>query len=160
MGQRRDRNQPAAAPLPVDTRAVQDIVGTDNPELLDRKAQDLGKNLVDVGLATSQIRNIFGTARKLQANWLRPRADERPEAAQKRHAARRELVLLKPKLAYLATREPAVRPLKDWLLVAIDAVRQRDEQEEYQRFARFMDFFEATLAYHAAFGGKQEEGRR
>ncbi|WP_119071500.1 type III-A CRISPR-associated protein Csm2 [Aggregatilinea lenta] len=156
---RRDRGgfQQGASHLPVDGNAISGIITEDRPELLVTWAQRLGENLVQVGLKTSQIRNIFGTARKLQADWLPPSADERDEVGQRRQRARRQLVLLKPKLAYQSRREPAVEGLALWLGAAIDAVvtAQNGSPEEYKYFSRFMDFFEAVLAYHRYFGGKE-----
>ena len=61
----------------------------------------------------------------------------------------RELLLLKPKLAYQAAREEKVKPLADVLEVAIDQVDGRRE-----RFQRFVELFEAILAYHTTYGGK------
>ena len=61
----------------------------------------------------------------------------------------RELLLLKPKLAYQAAREPKVKPLADVLDVAIDQVEGQRE-----RFQRLVELFEAILAYHTKYGGK------
>jgi CRISPR-associated protein Csm2 len=157
---RPDRNATSARPLPVDVEAVRKIIVDGDVEQLVKSAEELGKNLVEVGLAASQIRNIFGTARQIQANWPMPNPKNPDMNADKQRAARRALVLLKPKLAYLAKREEAVRPLQDWLIRAIDAVRADDIQQEYRHFTHFMDFFEATLAYHTAQGGRQQEERR
>ena len=146
----RSRNREGARPLPLDKGAVKKIITTDNPQELVKQAKKIGKNLADVGLTTSQIRNIFTTARKLQAAW--PKDSTR---------ARRQLVLLKPKLAYQAQRKREVGALQPWLEEAIDQViAAPDPKEERTRFMRFMEFFEAILAYHAAAGGKQEEKRR
>jgi len=150
-------SQPKGQPvqsLAVDLRAIEEIITIDNSQLLVKVAQQLGKHLVEAGLATSQIRNIFGTARRLQTAWLRPPLGDEG----KRRTARRQLVLLKPKLAYQSERIPPVKPLANWLIPAIDwVVSDPDELEQYQRFTRFMDFFEAVLAYHTAAGGKQEQ---
>ena len=61
---------------------------------------------------------------------------------------RNDLVMLKPKLAYAAARNEAVADLRDALTQAIDRVG-----EDPKRFKNFVDFFEATLAYHRAAGG-------
>ncbi|GIV63108.1 MAG: hypothetical protein KatS3mg045_0447 [Bellilinea sp.] len=67
----------------------------------------------------------------------------------------RRLILLKPKMEYRARRErgQAVRALVDVLKPALDAVTKApvDKQDEY--FNRFVEFFEAILAYHKAYGG-------
>ena len=91
-------------------------------------------------MTTSQIRNIFGTARQIEMTW-----------SSEPRAAVRQLVLLKPRLAYQASRErgKGVGVLRNILTPAIDLVG--DSQE---RFRHFVDFFEAILAYHTAFGGR------
>jgi len=111
------------------------------------QAEALGRNLARQ-LSTSQIRSIFGTVRRIEMSWPEAPADEA-----ERHLAeqaRRELLLLKPKMAYQAKRErgQGVKALTDVLSDAIDLV-----EGERQRFQHFVDFFEATLAYHKAHGG-------
>lgn len=108
------------------------------------QAEELGEQLAQQKLSTSQIRNIFGTVRRIEMNW--------PEnaSAEQAHKARRELLLLKPKMAYQAKRERGrgVKQLTDVLSQAIDLVGG-----DRTRFQNFVDFFEAILAYHKAYGG-------
>lgn len=94
-------------------------------------AENLGRKLAS-DLKTSQIRKIYSAVKKIQMG------DE---------FNRNELILLKPKLAYAAARNDAVTDLKDALTQAIDQV------DTDKKFKNFVDFFEATLAYHKAFGG-------
>ncbi|MEA3375527.1 MAG: type III-A CRISPR-associated protein Csm2 [Chloroflexota bacterium] len=111
------------------------------------QAEALGKNLARQ-LSTSQIRNIFGTVRRIEMTW----PDDPQDDAEHRQAkqAKRDLLLLKPKMAYQAKRERGrgVKTLTDVLTDAIDLV-----DGDRQRFQHFVDFFEATLAYHKAHGG-------
>lgn len=98
-------------------------------------------------LTTSQIRGIFGQVRRLEMNWS-PFSD-----AETTKNAYRDLLLLKPKIAYQAGREKekkhfGVEELSKVLLPAIDLV-----QGNRDYFQRFVDFFEAILAYHKAAGG-------
>lgn len=95
-------------------------------------AEQLGTKLAR-GLKTSQIRKIYGAVKKIQMS------DD---------FQRKDLVMLKPKLAYAAARNDAVSDLKDALTQAIDRVG-----DDRERFQNFVDFFEATLAYHKAAGG-------
>ncbi len=122
------------------------IIQYDEPEALVKLAENIGKRLaLDDKLTTSQIRNIFGEARKIQSRWTIT------------NSQRTALVLLQPKLAYQAARHRQVEYLKSCLTDAIQAVvsegSERD-QKELERFRRFMDFFEAILAYHKASGGR------
>lgn len=100
-----------------------------------KKAESLGKELKGGGLTTSQIRNIYGMVKQMEMRGFDPN----------------EFVLLKPKLAYMAARAgtDGAQKLKDALTEAIDEVGS-----DADKFARFVDFFEAILAYHKAFGGK------
>ena len=109
-------------------------------QLLVKTAEKIARNELLRGSAkvsTSQIRNIFGTVKKLE---MKSSEDPIPE-----------LVLLKPKLAYVAGRHDKIDGLKclrDVLSRAIDLVAEKKE-----RFPNFCKFFEAILAYHKAEGG-------
>ena len=101
-------------------------------------AEQLGKLLENRGLKTSQIRKIYGAVKKIQVS----------EAFRPNDPIMNDLIMLKPKLAYAAARNRAVTDLKDALTQAIDKV-----EDSPGRFKNFVDFFEATLAYHKAAGG-------
>ncbi len=96
-------------------------------------AEILGEQLVNDRLTTSKIRNIYGAVKLMEINGFNAN----------------EFILLKPKLAYAAARAPEANRLKRVLTMAIDEVGN-----EKQYFDRFVDFFEAILAYHKAAGGK------
>ncbi len=121
----------------------QRIIVEGDVALLVAKAEEIGTALQGAELKSAQIRNIFGTVRQIQAAWP-PEPDEQQTAA-----AYRQLQLLKPKLAYQAARNPSVKGLADILTPVIDEVGM-----DRERFQRFVDFFEAILAYHVAAGGK------
>lgn len=101
-------------------------------------AENLGKVLERRGLKTSQIRKVYGAVKRIQVN-----------IQMNEEFSQNDLIMLKPKLAYAAARNPAVTDLKDALTQAIDRVGNNGE-----RFKNFVDFFEATLAYHKAAGGQ------
>ncbi|MCS6815836.1 MAG: type III-A CRISPR-associated protein Csm2 [Blastocatellia bacterium] len=119
---------------------------TPSREEVQRAIRDGGRALVDLAerlgpqlqkgrLTTSQIRNIYGMVKRMEIRGFDPN----------------EFVLLKPKLAYAAARanEQGAQQLKDVLTWAIDEVGT-----DATKFARFVDFFEAILAYHQAAGGR------
>ena len=132
------------------------ITNPEGAETLVTWADTLGHSLKDQGLATSQIRALFGEVRQIQAEWGIP--------GRRQHALRR-LVLLKPKMAYRARKERgrAVEQLVKVLDPALDlVVRARPPKEDEppgtgnnkdDNFQRFVEFFEAILAYHKAYGG-------
>jgi CRISPR-associated protein Csm2 len=145
QGVREDRPQ---VPMP-GPEVVRQIIARDDPEQLVRHADDIGKAIARQ-VASSQIRNIFGTARQIQMRWS-PDADE-----QTAKAAYRDAVLLRPKLAYFAKRERGrgMADLERVLAPALEEMsRGKDLPEQRQRFNRFVDFFEAIVAYHKAYGG-------
>jgi len=121
------------------------IVVEGDAQLLTEQAEAIGTRLArQLKLTTAQIRNVFGTVRQIEMNWG-PRATEK-----ERKNAARQLILLKPKLAYQAKRArgKGVEELANVLIPAIDLVG-----EDRYRFQNFVDFFEAILAYHTAAGG-------
>jgi CRISPR-associated protein Csm2 len=94
-------------------------------------------------LTSSQIRNVFTTTRQIEMNWpVHAEQEEFKEAV-------RQLILLKPKLAYQASRDRrggiGMKVLYELLVPAIDLV---GKNREY--FQNFIDFFEAIVAYHTA----------
>ncbi len=107
-------------------------------------AQQIADRLVHNNLTRAQIRTIFTEVRKIDAMW-----DSRPADALRR------LNMLKPKLDYQTARSPAVAGLRDVLTPAIDEVnRGVDQEDRNKRFQRFVDLFEAILAYHRSLGGR------
>lgn len=107
-------------------------------QFADNLANDIWKDV-----STSQIRNVYGTVKKLE---MQREFDSK---------AYRQLLLLKPKLAYARGRadikkRPSFMQLEHALGTAIDTVSLQDPET----FKRFCHFFEAILAYHKAHGGK------
>lgn len=98
-------------------------------------AERVGKQVKNQGLTTSQIRNIYGLVKKLEMKGFNAH----------------EMMMLKPKMAYAAARASGqgARTLSQVLSYAIDAVGS-----DPAMFPRFVDLFEAILAYHKAAGGK------
>ncbi len=141
MGNRRGRNQR-------DSRYQQGYtlpanVIEEGGNVLVTAAKDLGDRLQRQGLKTSQIRKVYAAVKKIQMGESRSNDFNtlKPKLAN-------DLIMLKPKLAYAAARNGGVADLRDALTQAIDKVG-----DDPQRFKNFVDFFEATLAYHKAAGG-------
>jgi CRISPR-associated protein Csm2 len=134
------RRAAAATISPADMRA---IIAEGNTDLLIERAKEIGQALKDAGLSMAQIRGIFGTVRRIELRWTEKASEKTQERAM------RQLLLLQPKLEYQAKRQEAVAGLKNVLIPAIQQV-----QDKRERFVRFVEFFEAILAYHVAAGGK------
>lgn len=98
-------------------------------------AERVGKQVKNEGLTTNQIRNIYGLVKKMEMKGF----------------SAHELMMLKPKMAYAAARASGrgAQILSKVLSHAIDAVGS-----DASKFPRFVDLFEAILAYHKAAGGK------
>ncbi len=125
------------------------ITDPNGAEVLVRKADQLGQSLKNAGLTTSQIRALFGEVRQIQAQWNM--------GGEQQQLAARRLVLLKPKMAYRARKErgKAVGDLVAILDPALDEViKEKDTARKGEHFRRFVEFFEAILAYHKAYGGQ------
>ena len=125
------------------------VIDGDAP-LLVAEAERVGQALAAANLTTSQIRAFFGAVRSIEAQW--PSASpETPEAVARVRRAQRELLLLRPKLAYQARRAQGqgVTHLRRVLDPAIDMVG-----DDRTRFEHFLELFEAILAYHRAAGGR------
>lgn len=107
-------------------------------------AETVGRSLAEMRLTTSQIRGVFATVRQIEMKW--PRGSDGAEQSR----AIRQLLLLKPRLAYQATRDQGrgVESLRQVLEPAINLVTTREQ------FGNFVDYFEAILAYHKAAGGR------
>ena len=117
------------------------ITNAEGAQTLVECAEGIGKALAN-NLKTSQIRIIFGEVRRIEGDWK-----TNPQRAN------RSLILLKPKMAYQAKRsqdrkDRGVNDLVSVLTPAIDCV-----QSDKDNFSRFVNFFEAILAYHKAHGG-------
>ena len=126
------RNQPrdnrGSTRVNLDARVI-----TEGGEILVKEAEQRGQQLAR-NLTTSQIRNIYSAVKKMQM---------------KGELDTHKLLMLKPKLAYAAKRHGGgVDTLKDVLTQAIDLVGN-----DSKKFDRFVDFFEAILAYHKFYGG-------
>jgi len=134
---------------------IRRIVVEGDPLTLVQVAERVGRDLARPGdnprspdaLATSQIRSVFGKVRELDMHVRTASAAVR-ELDQETY---RELQLLRPKLAYQAARSTG-RGVQ-WLEQTLDPAIQLVERDR-QRFRHFVDFFEAILAYHKAYGGQ------
>lgn len=105
-----------------------------NIEKLVENAEKFGKYLGKNGLTTSQIRNIFSDVKKLGSY----------------EKSKTELLLLRPKLAYVAGRHgKRTRVIKDLQEVIDTCIKQVKDKNS---FKNFRDFFEAILAYHKYYG--------
>lgn len=131
---------------PTDMHTI--ITDPNGAEMVVKWADQVGKSSKESGLTTNQIRALFGEVRQIEAQWSM--------GNENRQKAARRLILLKPKMAYRARRERGrgVQELVDVLNPALDEViREKDTARQDDSFKRFVEFFEAILAYHKSYGG-------
>lgn len=154
--QGRDRDRPPREEGPVlspdDRQKIERIIREDDPETLVNMAKKVGKELAGQEATRSQVRNVFGTVRQIQMRWQKP--DDSAASLQ----AYRDTVLLRPKLSYYAKKEKGqkgrgMQYLESILTPALEMIKG-DAEERYRRFTRFVEFFEAIVAYHHAAGAK------
>lgn len=132
-------------------KKIRDIICEDpNGEILVSFAEQYGKDLAqgEKKITRSQIRNIYSEARKI---------DLMQKNMQENASANRRLILLKPKLAYLVGKssrnnKPGLTAIQEILSEAVDQVAASNYSEK--AYKRFMDLFEAILAFHRAYGGE------
>ncbi len=131
------RNQPNVTQQPADHLAKAVENGIDNEFI--RWAEGFGKE-ISRKVTTSQIRNIYGTVKRLE---MEPTVDLA------------QVLLLKPRVKYAQSRNNGLGELAGELCRAIDSIdKGANDNEKQERFRRFAQGFEAILAYHRAAGGK------
>lgn len=127
----------------VDEQTMTSIIVNGDAVKLVNSAEIFGRELaVDDGLSKSQIRNVFGEVRRIEADW---------QGETQSGAGLRRLLLLKPRMAYLRKRDQKSAALMDVLTSGVDLVAGGPTAaDHYHRFRHFVEFFEAVLAYHSA----------
>ncbi len=138
------------------------------PKLIDdRKAPGQQMLIFVGGMSTSQIRNFFGEVRKLQMKGFA----ENPG----------DFAMLRPRLAFAKVRskenvnaDTRIKDFEQVMVALMDEVEEstkkrktaendpnmekedlaKIQQDNDQNFQNFVDFLEATVAYHKANGGK------
>jgi CRISPR-associated protein Csm2 len=100
-------------------------------------AEEAGKYLAENRLTTSQIRNVFGELKRIQMKGF--------------DSEKTAFLLLKPKMAYAAKRNQndGINTFKELFNLGHEAV------VDNITFINFISLIEAVLAYHKAFGGRE-----
>ena len=139
------KNQPTETKFTAqDKESIRKIITEDDDgkELVEFSRR-MGEKFVKDGLTKSQFRNIFSEARRIEAYWGKD-----PLTAERR------LNLLIPKLAYQVGKDPHPYQISLFADVITEAITQVNRAVDKEKsFEKFMDLFEAMLAYHRSFGG-------
>lgn len=116
----------------------------------------LGESIAILGLKTNQIRKFLDAINRIKASLAQHYKKSKEDQFEK---IKPSIVLLKPKLAYVAARknqnkikneETAAIALKDIISKIIDHTHSVND------FQMLANFVEAIVAYHKAAGGKTQ----
>ena len=118
------------------------ILQDDNAEELVKFSDEKADVLAREGLTTSQLRNIFGEFRKIEAFWDKDK-----------EVSKRRLQLLQPKLAYQQKRAPKTARFYAIMTEAIKDVFTPGADID-KSFRNCMNLMEAIVAYHKFHDGK------
>ena len=118
------------------------ILEDENAEELVKFSNEKAKIMADEGLTTSQLRNIFGEFRKIEAFWDKDK-----------ETSKRRLQLLQPKLAYQQKREEKTARFCAIMTEAIKDVFTQGADVD-KGFRNCMNLMEAIVAYHKFHGGR------
>ncbi len=114
---------------------AESILKKENIEQFITLSEEFGRFCAsDKKISTSQIRGIFQVVKTLPDDY---------------NEAKTNLHLLRPKLAYQKGRFKELTPL----VKVLDALIKNIQNDDM--LIAFKDFFEAILAYHRSYGGKE-----
>jgi CRISPR-associated protein Csm2 len=99
-------------------------------DILVKDAENLAGSIRD--LKTAQLRRIYGEVKRMEMDFGKGEGS----------FSRDRVVMLKPRLAYAASKKPEVIRIKNVFSKCIDKIQSPED------FSRFVSFFEAILAYH------------
>lgn len=123
-----------------------DNIATMEPDEIVRKADEIAQSIKTDKLKTGQIRNFYSAVTRMRTD-LANKEDKYMESL------RRDITMLKPKLAYAAGRQTAVRAtFYPVMKSAIDGVIKSGYRED--AFDNFFMLAESIVAYHKFYGGE------
>ncbi|MEO0020719.1 MAG: type III-A CRISPR-associated protein Csm2 [candidate division WOR-3 bacterium] len=126
---------------------IEEIVRKGNVRLLNTFAQELGQIFInkmgkEKELTTSQVRSILDDIQSIDTS--------------SEDSVRRELELLRPKLAYAAGRHKGrVKQFQGVIDYAIELVTDPNTKAPASMFENLKAFIEAVVAYHRYYGGRE-----
>lgn len=112
---------------------------------LDQRARAAGETfVVNDRIKTHQLRNIFSAIERMRAGYQQDRKYSEDLETQ--------LILLKPKLAYAAGRQRAIRHhLFPFMENAINAVTEAEPDNKEKAIRNFFALLESVVGYHKFF---------
>lgn len=127
-----------------------DINLTATPEVIVQQAEIIAVQLTRDKLKTNQIRNFYSAITRMRTNY-----EQAEDGNEGYDQVRRDLVMLKPKLAYAAGRQTAVRTnFYPYMKAAIESVEQAPNHQKTEAMDNFFLLVESIVAYHKYHGGE------
>jgi CRISPR-associated protein Csm2 len=114
---------------------MNEMITVSGAKKIDKYGKKWGKEFAEAGVTTSQLRQIYAEVKRAQTRY---RSDGDTEAA------RTMIILLKPKLAYAASRHDEMEIVRDRFLALINKQVVPEDAE----LTGFFETMEATVAYH------------
>lgn len=120
------------------------IIDEGDAERLVKRAKAVAEDDALRDVRRTAVRRLFGEARRIELMWNQAafaglQADEKADVER---VAGRRAALLEPRFAYQTARHPELRPLVNGLMPLMGRV-----QGSRERFGRFVEFFEALVAF-------------
>jgi len=123
------------------------------PEDLNAIADEKGKDFTKI--KTNQIRNVFANINAIRTDFkIAITTKDAQDQNEKINKIKRDLVLLKPKLAYAAGRQNVVKPFQEFLFELINKTVNSKKLE--LALENFFIMVESVVAYHKFYGGKDK----
>jgi CRISPR-associated protein Csm2 len=129
---------------------VTDLAGL-SPQDINSIADYQGNQLYDT-IKTNQVRNIYSSILAIRTKIKNE--NEAGDGKKISPEIERDLILLKPKLAYATGRQKGLRPFHDLIVKAIDLTVKSEDQ--VKGLHNFISLVEAFVAYHKFYGGKDK----
>lgn len=122
-----------------------DNIATMQPDEIVRKADEVAQMLIKDKLKTGQIRNFYSAVTRMRTDFANGEGNYM-------EALKKDITMLKPKLAYAAGRQTAVRAtFYPTMRNAIDGIINANYDKN--AFENFFMFTESIVAYHKFYGG-------
>lgn len=107
----------------------------ENADDIDKLGRKYGNKFATEGVTTSQLRRIYSEVKRAENHYKHEDSEDR---------AREILVLLRPKLAYSASRSEEMEVVRKHVSALLKKYVTEGESMPY-----FFEIMEATVAYHA-----------
>jgi CRISPR-associated protein Csm2 len=118
----------------------------DTPEIV-QKAENMALQFTRDKLKTNQIRNFYSAITRMRAVY------EQAEEGKGYERVKNQLIMLRPKLAYAAGRQTAVRAnFYPFMTTAIQSIEQASDKSK--SIENFFLLVESVVAYHKFHGGE------